>query len=215
MFDRHARSDQRAGFRRGLDHGDTGGKSGYQAIAAREMPRLRCFPKSPLRDDRTGFGDHFHEVGIVGGISDVDTGCDDRDRAAAAFDGSLMRGRVDAARKAGNDGKAAGSQILGHRLREQTAAGAGIARADKGDGRPKENVRITSDRQERRRIMDLTKQTGIARFAMGDEMGAKGGNAVKLGFRLVTRAAPAFAPVTFSRNTRQFVESATRAAEAM
>jgi len=65
-----------------------------------------------------------------------------------------------------------------------------------------QDPRIATHGEQRRRVVDLAEQARVAGLAMGDEMGAEGGDAVQFGFGLMPPAAAALAPVGGRRQAR-------------
>ena len=79
------------------------------------------------------------ERAILLGVDDVDAAGDDRDRAGG--ERAEMRGGVDAARQAGDDDDALLAELGGEVLRQPSAVGRGVARADHRDHRRRSEPR--------------------------------------------------------------------------
>lgn len=95
---------------------------------------------------------------------------------------ALMRRTVDAAGEAGDDGIALAAELGGEQLRHLDAGERGVARADDGDRRQREDRGLAFDRDDRRRLVDGPKHRRIVGLADADEAGAVARRRRNLGF---------------------------------
>ena len=141
--------------------------AGDDAVAAREMARLRHGADRHLRDQHAALGDRLVQLAVLLGVDAVDAAAEDGDRAGRH--GALMGRGVDAARQAGDDDEAALPELQRHVAGEAPAIGRGVARADDGDGRPLQHLSIAADREQGRGVVDRREGGWIVGLAPGDE----------------------------------------------
>ena len=98
-----------------------------------------------------------------------------------------MRGRVDAACKAGDHRKAGLAQIARQPLGEACARHGGVARTDDGDGRLVKDADIALYGDERRRVLAVFQLRRIIRLAHADEPRAHARDGLHLALGLVQR----------------------------
>ena len=110
--------------------------------------------------------DPFLQRGVLGREDDVDAAGDHGDGAAgAAAERAHVRGRVDPAGKAGDDGGTVFGQVQRQRARETTRRRRGVARADHRHRQPGHKRRVAAHDQCRGRVLRLGEQRGIVRLA--------------------------------------------------
>ena len=83
-----------------------------------------------------------------------------------------MRGGIDAARQPRHRAETGRAEVARQPFGEFDAGGRGIARADDGDQRLRQNVELAAHRQQRRRVVDHLQPRRIIRLAERDELNA-------------------------------------------
>ena len=73
--------------------------------------------------------------------------------------------RIDAACETGDDGESRSTEIARHSIGEFHAGGRSVAGADDCDLRPREDVGVTTDADQRRRVVDHLQAQRIGRLA--------------------------------------------------
>ena len=99
-----------------------------------------------LRQNSVGKLDVFARIDMVVAAGEHGDG--------AAGEARAMAGGVDAARQAGDDGKARGPKIARQPLGETQARGSGIARADDGDRGQTQRGGFAAHGKQRRGVVD-------------------------------------------------------------
>ena len=146
-------------------------QSGDQPVAAGKVAGARL-PAERHFGDRGAVGqDGVGEAGMFGRIDAIVAAGQHGDGAAA--EARTMRGGVDAARQARDDGEAGVAEIARESLGETHAGGRGVARTDDGDHRPVERRRSAAHGEQRRRVVDHLQPARIVRLAQRDEADAE------------------------------------------
>ncbi|MNI80412.1 hypothetical protein D3C73_1369440 [compost metagenome] len=111
LLARQSGGDQGAGTDFGLDHHHAARQARDDAVAAREVARLRSRADGAFRDDAAALDDLAIQVGVVGRIDVVHPAAQHRDRAG--FQRAQMRRRIHPSRQTRDDDVAAFAQLLG------------------------------------------------------------------------------------------------------
>jgi hypothetical protein len=125
----------------------------------------------------------------------------------AGIEAGAVGGRVDAARKAGDDGIARAADLARQLAGEFHAGDRCVARPDYADARRRRGRAIAFDGQQRRRTDDLAQERGVIRFADADEGGAVPVGDLQFAFRLALAGdADGAGRTTAAREFRQHVQ---------
>ena len=161
LFGRIAGGDQRTRLEAGFDHQGAEGKSGNDAVAAREVFSLARRARWKLADQGTAGGDFPGKGEMLARIDEIGAGAKHGQGAALDIEGRPMRGGIDAIGHAAGDGKAGIGQGAGKASRDRQAAVAGTAAADNGDLWHPQQACITGDEQGRGSARDFAQQRRI------------------------------------------------------
>ncbi len=99
-----------------------------------------------------------------------------------------MRGGIDAAGKARDDGKPCLAEVAREPAGHFGARGRSIARADDGDHRPIEQGSVAVNRDQRRRIVDPGERAGIFRLAQAHQPHAERAHRCELALGFLARS---------------------------
>ena len=130
------------------------------AVSRGEKGRERRRTRRILGNDRALFGNLRQKPRILARIGDIDAAAEHGDRRAR-LQSALVRGRVDAARRAAHDDKTALGKTERDVLRRPLAIGARVACADHSDGGMLQAIERATAKERLRRIVDLLQQSGI------------------------------------------------------
>ena len=157
-------TDQRARAVCRLDDDQPERQAGDQAVAARKIPGARLPSERHFRDHgAAALGDFRGKVDILGRIGAVEPAGQHGD--GSGCQAALMRRRVDAAGQAGDDGIVFAAELGGEAAREFDAGERGVARADDGDRRQGEDIRLALDGDDRRRLLHAPQHRRIVGLA--------------------------------------------------
>ena len=165
------RGDQRTAGGAGLHHQGTQTETADDPVAPREVGRLRRAVQRQFRDQRATLGQQAPgETQVPARIELPQAGAQHGDRAAAGLQGALMRRAIDAQRQATGDAEAGRGQAVGEPPGIVQPLGTGLATADQGQLRPFEQLDLSFDEQQRRRIGDLGQQRRIALVTQAEQV---------------------------------------------
>jgi len=120
-------------------------------------------PKGHLRNGGTVNHEGLDQLNVFGRIDTVMTASENGDRAG--LQGGAVCRRVDAACETGDDGESRSTEIPCHSMGEFHSGSRSVAGSDDRDLRPHEDVRISTDADQRRRVVDHLQAQRIARLA--------------------------------------------------
>jgi hypothetical protein len=122
------------------------------------LPRKRHLRNSGAVDYQS-----LDQFNVLGRIDTVMATGENGDRAG--LQAGAVCCRIDAARETGDDGDSRSTEITRHSVGEFHASGRSVAGSDDRDLRPHEDVRISTDADQRRRVVDHLQAQRIARLA--------------------------------------------------
>ena len=129
------------------------------------LPGERHFRNSGAVDHQS-----VDQFDVLGRIDAVMAAGEHGDRAGVQAGAVCCR--IDAACETGDDGNTRSAEIARHSIGEFHAGGRSVARADNGDLRPREDVGVATDTDQRRRIVDHLQARRIVRLAERNEFDA-------------------------------------------
>ena len=167
---RQSRGDQRATLGRRLNHQNPLGGGGDETISPREVALVRRRTECQFaRDGATALDDRARQSVVSGRVDAVDSGADERDRAAALAERALVGRTVNALGEATQDGQTG----LGQMLRKMSCVlktdNAGLAAADDGHRGAREPRRIAQDIEQAGRIGKIQQACWIGRVVQGQQ----------------------------------------------
>lgn len=136
-----------------LDHHQPKDRTRDKAVAAREILGARLPGERHFRDNGAALGDFLAQAGIFRRVRQVETASQDADRAGRQA--ALMRRRVDAARKAGDDCVAVAAEVGRQHACHLDAGQGRVACPNDGDTRQPKNSCVALYRQQRRRMVHV------------------------------------------------------------
>lgn len=149
---------------------------------------------------------------ILRRVEIVDTTRDHAD--GAGFQRSVMSRSIDAARKTGHDAQTFNPEIVGEHSCKATSGGRRVARADKGDCLPVEQIQPSFRDDQRRSIVQLRQQTRIKPLPQHEMAGTDCLDFGNLPLRVIAAKQPRRSAAAAARELGNRLQSGGRRPEA-
>ena len=158
-----------AALERGFHHQNSPGKSGDDPVAAGKVGGERRGAEGKFGNDQAFFGDGQCQIAVAGRVDAIDTGADDRQGRSGPGQGTSVGGGVDSQGQSADDGQAVAGQGRGEGCCRSDAPGGGVAAADDGYTRPRQQAGIAPQIKYRGRVGDLEEGRGIVGVGEGED----------------------------------------------
>ena len=152
------RGDQGAGPVGGFHHHDAQRQPADNPIPGGKTKPFRQGAQGGLADDRAVGGDLRMELLVLAGIDDVQAAAHDRNGLAPCRQRSPVGGGVYPQGKAAGDDQIKAGQFRGQPLRHLQSIRGGRPCSDHGDARSAEELRISQDMENHRRVVYFLEQ---------------------------------------------------------